>query len=76
VVATGQPSLIDLVAGSGIGTIAGADAPPTAQQMADAIVSARRNATAHVQRIADFLAQNTWQQEAARLSAAVGAIAG
>jgi glycosyltransferase involved in cell wall biosynthesis len=74
VVATGQPSLVELVADSGIGCIAGDGEPPTPQQLADAIVKTRNGSADHVRAIKLFLERNTWQLEAERLCAAVSAV--
>lgn len=72
IVATGQPSLVQLVGESGIGRIAGEGGPPTGQQMADAIVHTWNDRQQHAQAIASFLAANKWQFEAERLRDDVG----
>jgi glycosyltransferase involved in cell wall biosynthesis len=78
IVATGQPTLVELVAESGIGCIAGeALQPPTPQQMADAIVRACTDRERHRGAFGPFLAANKWQFEAERLQRAVaGLLAG
>jgi glycosyltransferase involved in cell wall biosynthesis len=76
IVATGQPTLMQLVGESGIGCIAGDGKPPTPQQMADAIVRARLGRERHVHAIGAFLAANTWSLEAERLRQAFATVLG
>jgi glycosyltransferase involved in cell wall biosynthesis len=71
IVATSQPSLLEMVGQSGIGCIAGDGGPPTAEQMADAIVRAHTGREKYIRAIKPFLARNTWQVEADRLRGAV-----
>jgi glycosyltransferase involved in cell wall biosynthesis len=71
VVATGQPPLVELVADSGIGRIAGTRAPPTAEEMAEAIRQARATLGQHRAALPGFLAGNRWQDEMQRLRSAV-----
>ena len=78
IVATGQPTLVELVHETGIGCIAGeALQPPTPQQMAEAIVRTRADRDRHRGAFGPFLAANKWQFEAERLQRAVaGLLAG
>lgn len=74
IVATGQPSLMQLVSESGIGCIAGGGGVPTPRQMANAIIHAQTGREQHVKAIESFLASNKWQFEAERLRGAVGTL--
>jgi glycosyltransferase involved in cell wall biosynthesis len=74
IVATGQPPLEDLVADSGIGRIAGKAQPPTARQMADAIIEVRTHRDKYRGAIDSFLAGNSWEVEEQRLRDAVAAV--
>jgi glycosyltransferase involved in cell wall biosynthesis len=71
VVATGQPPLVELVADSSIGRIAGVKAPPSAEELADAIRQAHAGIEGHKAALAGFLAGNRWQDEMQRLRTAI-----
>jgi glycosyltransferase involved in cell wall biosynthesis len=71
VVATGQPPLVELVAESGIGRIAGVGRAPTAAELANAIRETREHLPAHRAALGEFLARNRWQDELLRLRAQI-----
>jgi glycosyltransferase involved in cell wall biosynthesis len=71
VVATGQPPLVELVANSGIGCIAGIGRAPTAAELANAIRETREHLPAHRAALKEFLARNRWQDELMRLRAQI-----
>jgi hypothetical protein len=73
-VATGQPPLVELVARTGIGRIAGVNNPPGAAEIAEAIRQVDGALTEHRAALPAFLAGNRWQDEMQRMREAIGSV--
>jgi glycosyltransferase involved in cell wall biosynthesis len=67
IVATGQPSLVELVETTGIGCIAGGASAPSASELASALMKAREDRDRYRSAMPAFLEANRWELEAQRL---------